>query len=142
MCDADTKQYALSRSMNNEEINSEVKQFILTKISSVPHLEALLLIWGHGSKSWTVNELADALYVPMANAKTIVNDLMRQGWIVQHLSKPKEFTYDSSWDPDGLFMKLLADTYRAKLVRVATLIHANASSAVRDFAKAFDFKKD
>jgi DNA-binding IclR family transcriptional regulator len=128
--------------MNNEEINSEVKQFILTKISSVPHLEALLLIWGHGSKVWTLKELADALFVPAANAKTIINDLMRHGWIVQHSARPKSFTYDSSWDSEGEFMKLLADTYRTKLVRVATLIHTNASSAVRDFANAFDFKKE
>ena len=39
-------------------------------------------------------------------------------------------------------MRTLSETYRRQLVRVATLIHSNASAAVRDFADAFNLKKD
>jgi hypothetical protein len=32
--------------------------------------------------------------------------------------------------------------YQTHVVRIATFIHANASASVREFARAFDLKKD
>jgi len=126
---------------NNDDIPAEVKQFILTKIDSVPHLEALLLIWEQRTRSWTENELAKALFVELRVAKKIAIDLIRRGWVKRQERMQDAFVYDESWDPEGKQMMLLTETYRTKLVRVATLIHSNASAAVRDFAEAFDFKK-
>jgi hypothetical protein len=127
---------------NNEDIPAEVKQFILTKIDSVPHLEALLLIWEQRFKTWTESELAKALFVELRVARKISNDLLRRGWTKQQPGANDTFLYDASWDPEDNLMRQLAETYRTKLVRVATLIHSNASAAVRDFAKAFDLKKE
>ena len=125
----------------SDAIPDQVKQFILTMIDSVPHLEALLLIWEHQENTWTDDGLDKALFVDTRVAKKIANDLLRRGWIVRKSGAQDEFTYDGSWDPDDQLLKQIAETYRNNIVRIATLIHANASG-VRDFAKAFELKSD
>lgn len=81
---------------NNEDIPAEIRLFILAKIDSVPHLEALLLIWGHGSKTWTDDDLAKSLFVSAASAKKIANDLVRRGWIKRVSTKQDEFAYGAA----------------------------------------------
>jgi predicted transcriptional regulator len=127
---------------SSERIPAEVRQFILTKIDSVPHLEALLLIWEQRTKTWTGKELARSLFIDQRAAKKIANDLLRRGWIKLRSEEQSGFVFDESWDPQEKMTKQLAETYRTKLVHVATLIHSNASVGVRDFAKAFDLKKE
>ena len=127
--------------MTDNNIPADVRQFIVDKIDSVPQLEALLLTWERPAESWTEETLSRSLYVEPLLAKRIVADLIRHG-LVKKLEPSGALAFDSAWDPDGAFIKRLAQTYRTHLVRVATLIHSNASAAVRDFARAFDFKKD
>jgi hypothetical protein len=124
-----------------EELPPEVRQFILEKIDSVPHLEALLLVWGRPEVPWTDETLAQQLYLQPAIARRISQALMRRGWL-KKAEPDNAFSFDSRWDPDGKFMQLLALTYRRQLVNVATLIHANASAGVREFADAFNLKKE
>lgn len=121
-------------------IPDDVRRFVLEEIASVPHLEALLLLWEQPSGAWTEESLAHALYVELAAAKKIVRNLMNHSWVVLE-RQSGQYSFDPRWDPDGEFMRRLAHTYRTQLVRVATMIHSNASSAVRDFAKAFEITK-
>jgi hypothetical protein len=52
------------------------------------------------------------------------------------------YQYNPQWDPTGQVMPEVAAAYRRHLVQLATFIHSRASTAVREFARAFDFKKD
>jgi hypothetical protein len=52
------------------------------------------------------------------------------------------YRYNPQWDPTGEVMPEVAASYRRHLVPLATFIHARASTAVREFARAFDLKKD
>src|SRR5690242_14919188 len=60
---------ALSRvEMTQEMAESDqeqrrVDEFILEKIDSVSHLEALLLLWNSRPKQWSPDEIASRLYV-------------------------------------------------------------------------------
>jgi hypothetical protein len=54
----------------------------------------------------------------------------------------ERYRYEASWDETGMMMQKTVEAYRHHLVRVANLIHSKASPAVRDFARAFQFKKD
>ena len=126
---------------NDADIPDDVRKFVLGAIDSVPHLEALLLFWERRPGHWTERQLARTLFVDATATRRIIGTLLRRGWI-KPCASGAGFEFDHSWDPDGAFMPRLADTYRTRLVRVATLIHSNASSAIRDFAKAFDLKKD
>ena len=122
-----------------EELAPDIRQFIVEKIDSVPQVEALLIVWGRPDAVWTEEQLAQHLYVQPASAKKIAQGLVRRGWLK---AQTGGFTFDSAWDPDGAFMQRLALTYRRQLVAVATLIHANVSAGVREFADAFDLKKE
>ena len=122
-----------------EELPSDIRQFILEKIDSVPHIEALMLVWGKPDDVWTKEQLARHLYVPPANAKKIAQGLVRRGLLK---AAAGGFAFDSAWDPDSAFMQRLALTYGRQLVAVATLIHTNVSAGVRDFADAFNLKKE
>ena len=130
------------QSMNrNDDIPSEVRDFILAKVDSVPQLEALLLVSTQPGVTWTEDRFCQALYIDRASSMNLVAELLRRGWIVASADS-EGYVFNKAWDPEGLFMEKLGHAYRTKLVRIATLIHSKASAAVRDFANAFDLKKE
>jgi hypothetical protein len=119
-----------------------VGRFVVEKIDTVPHLEALLLLWESAPKSWSAEEIAVRVYVPPERALALMQDLARQRLLTSEAGSEERHRYDASWDETGAMMQKVATTYRRHLVRVANLIHSKASPAVRDFARAFQFKKD
>ncbi|HUK46019.1 MAG TPA: hypothetical protein VLW06_00440 [Terriglobales bacterium] len=121
--------------------SGEVDQFILEQIDSVPHLEALLLIWRTRPKSWSINEMAKSLYVPAELAENILRDLAQRNLIEEVTKSPREYHYLSSRDQDRL-IALVDTTYRRELIRISRMIHARAPSALREFARAFRFTRE
>lgn len=124
------------------EIPEDVGRFIVEKIDTVPHLEALLLLWESAPKSWSAEEIAVRVYVAPERALALMQDLARLHLLTSEEQSEERHRYDASWDETGVVMQKVAATYRRHLVRVANLIHSKASPAVRDFARAFQFKKD
>ena len=124
-----------------DDLPADIRLFILDKIDSVPHLEALLLTWEQRAAVWSDDALARALYVDTNTARKVALELEKRSWV--KFTDDHSFCYDSAWDPDGSFMQRLAGAYRRQLIRITKLIHGkSSSSAVRDFAQAFDFKKE
>ncbi len=64
-----------------EETRLQVDQFILDEIDSVPHLEALLLVWSRRPKRWSTEEMARELYVQPERAAKILQDLVNRSLI-------------------------------------------------------------
>jgi Mn-dependent DtxR family transcriptional regulator len=122
------------------DIPDDILQFISRRIDSVPHLEALLLLWTNHSRAWTVEEVATRIYVSRERAAEILSELARHGLIVEN-DAAATYNYDSSWD-EAQIMPRISATYQRHLVYVASLIHSKSSSeAVKQFAKAFQFTK-
>jgi hypothetical protein len=128
--------------MQPGDIPEDVQRFIVDKIDTVPHLEALLLLWESRPKGWTEEEIAVRVYVPVERARAILQDLVRLRLAVAHNASTDVYRYDPAWDESSQTMPRVAETYGRQLVRVATLIHSKASSAVREFARAFQFKNE
>jgi hypothetical protein len=124
------------------DLPEDVIRFIIEKVDSVPHLEALLLVWQSAPKGWSAQDIAVRVYVPPERALAILEDLGRQRLVKLIEGSAPAFQYDAAWDDTGATMRQVAATYGRQLVRVANLIHSKASPAVRDFARAFQFKKD
>lgn len=118
--------------------SSEIDQFILDEIDSVPHLEALLLLWNSRPRQSSIDEVAKALYIPAEQALPIVRDLNRRGLI--------ECEEDTCWfnqeHPRSEMIERVDRTYRREVVRISTLIHSKPSAALRAFARAFKLTKD
>lgn len=117
-------------------------EFIFENIDSVPHLEALVLLWNSRPAGWTLNELSSRLYVPPAKADLILADLARQGLASKSEENPPRYRYMARSEGQDEMMAMVDSVYRRDLVRISTMIHSKTSSAVREFARAFRFKKE
>jgi hypothetical protein len=119
----------------------EVDRFILYHIDSVPHLEALLLLWRGDLDHWAVEVVAKRLWIDVGDARSILQDLVRDHFIVLVAGASEKYRYSPGPEVDRL-LRAVADAYRDEMIRISTMIHAKPSSAVRAFARAFRFTKE
>jgi hypothetical protein len=126
----------------NSPEEREVYEFILDEIDSVPHLEALLLLWNSKPRAWSANEVGRRLYIDAKRALLLLQDLARQRFLAVIPAEPEQYRYESRSEQTDRLIATLDITYRREIVRVSTIIHSKASSAVRDFARAFRFTKE
>lgn len=124
--------------MSTETLPAEVLRFLVERIDTVPHLEALLIIWQSGSR-WDARQLSERIYLPQPATQLLLQDLQRAGLLVS--DDAVRFGFDATDDMRQLMSQVDA-AYRRNISRVSTLIHHKASSSVREFARAFDFRKD
>jgi hypothetical protein len=118
-----------------------VDQFIVEQIESVPHLEALLLLWKAWPRSWSLLEMTKSLYLAAGVTQDILDDLTRRGLLAKSGTGTNEWQYASEPDRD-LLINQVDKTYRAELIRISRLIHSKRSTPIQEFARAFRFKKD
>lgn len=126
--------------MASGAIPNEVEQFLLAAIDTVPHLEALLLIFQNPATVWSVEALAARIYVSNEQAAAVLDDLTRRQLITRVQQSPAMYQFiPRSPEQTGLLNKV-AEAYRTQLVPVARFIHSKPSASVRDFARAFRLK--
>ena len=125
----------------NTKGQNEVDRFLISRIDSVPHLEALLLVWRCRPNTWTLNELAERLYVKSESARSIVADLIREELIALVDGPAERYGYASKSERQDVLMKDVEEAYRRELIRISNLIHSKAPASVREFARAFRFMK-
>ena len=119
----------------------DVDRFILERIDSVSHLEALLLIWRSRPKRWSADELGARIYLRTDATRNILQDLARQQLIAIVPETDDQYFFETKSGDQDRLLGLVDDAYRKELVRVSTMIHSKAPSSVREFAKAFRFVK-
>jgi predicted ArsR family transcriptional regulator len=129
----------MTEPLDNE---NEVYSFVLDQVETVPHLEALLLLWNSRPQPWTAENLAKRLYVSAEFVKLLLQDLVRRHLIVCVQGSPKGYRYESVSAAQDELMSSLDSTYRRETVRISTMIHSKPSSSVREFARAFRFVKE
>lgn len=118
-------------------LRREVDQFILEEIDSVPHLEALLLLWNRRPRLWTVSDLAHQLYISTDQTTDILRDLQSRGLASFDAG---QCAFNEAW-PQPELMQAVDRLWRRELIRISSLIHSKASPSVRQFASAFRFKR-
>lgn len=122
------------------DMSSTVDRFLLDQIDSVPHLEALLLLWRNAPRACTAAQIAEQLYIAPAHGAAIAEDLHHRGLIARN--PDSAFFYDTASEPRNQLLAALHTTYRTDLIRISGIIHSKASPGVRAFADAFRFRKD
>jgi len=121
-------------------IEPAVERFLLDSIDTVPHLEALLLLFQSPAIVWSDVELAARIYVNEKQASGILEDLARRSLIVRTEHSPPKYQYVARSAEQSALLDRVARSYRTQLVQLTRLIHSNASGSVRDFARAFRLK--
>lgn len=126
----------------NRQSETDAYEFIQKNIDSVPHLEALMLLWNSRPVGWTCEELASRLYIPTEGVSDLLRDLVRLHLIEASQASPPRYSYFPQSEEQNELMRRIDATYRQDLIRISTMIHSKASSAIREFARAFRFKKE
>ena len=128
------------QAMSSGAIPFEVEHFILDYIDSVPHLEALLLMFQAPEVRWSVAELAARIYVNERQAGAILEDLTRRAVIARIERSPPAYQFVPRSQAQTELLGKVALAYRTQLVQLTRFIHSNASGSVREFARAFRLK--
>ena len=127
---------------NTADPGPDVYEFVLENIDSVPHLEALILLWNSRPVWWTCEELSSRLYVPLKQVEGLLRDLVRMEMIAESDVSPAKFSYLAKSEEQNELLRSLDAAYRKDLVRISTMIHSKSSSGVREFARAFRFRQE
>ena len=123
------------------EPENDPYRFILDHLDSVPHLEALILLWNSRPVAWTLDELGSRLYISLRDVAAVLRDLEGLDLVRVSGTNPPKYSYAAKSEAQNELMRGVDNAYRRDLVRISTMIHQKPSSSVRDFARAFLIKK-
>jgi hypothetical protein len=123
-----------------DAIPDSVRRFVLTSIPSVPHLEALMLLWRDPERALTAEEIAGRLYVGASVARGVADDLVLAELLA---SEDGGARFRIRTEPAELRARLdeLDQTYARHVRAVAELIHGNLGRKATSFANAFYWRK-
>jgi DNA-binding IclR family transcriptional regulator len=114
-----------------------VARFIVTRFTTVPHLEAVLLLRASPSNSASTAEIAKALYLPEPAALKIAESLVASGLLAQEANRYRYAPIDAL----AALMDEVDAAYATDLVAVTQLIHASEHRSAQHFADAFKIRK-
>jgi len=123
-------------------IPERVLAFVRERIDSVPELEALLLLSGDPAKSWTAAEVASRIHVREDRAAAILAVLQRRRLAAPVDDRSDHYAFQPADQDARQLIDELDRAYRSNLIALATFIHEKAPVSVREFARAFDLKKE
>ncbi|MDP1953182.1 MAG: hypothetical protein Q8K71_01765 [Polaromonas sp.] len=120
----------------------DIRRFLLTSVSSVPYLEALLLMRSEPDTCWTARQLSQRLYIGEKVARDLLDALVDSGVAAKMGTDSAQFTYHPATLSLSHLLDRVADCYAHHLVQVTNLIHSRAEKKARLFADAFRWRKD
>jgi hypothetical protein len=86
--------------------------------------------------------MARSLYVRSEAAAKILDSLVQRNLIAMRPENPGIYLYNPDIEGKNRLLQHVDAVYRKEVIRISSLIHSKASAGVRDFARAFRFKKD
>jgi hypothetical protein len=126
------------RTMTEEPIPPDVRDFIHRNIDSIAQLEALLLMRGNPRETWDAKRLSRRIYVSEQEAAELLATLASDGLLGNN---DGAFHYECNDEARHSLIEKLAAIYSRQLIPVTNLIHSKPRR-IRQFADAFRFRKD
>ncbi len=117
-----------------------VRKFVAENISSVEHLEALLLLRSQPMRAWSAADLSRELYIGLEPAAARLSGLEAQGLLVRvpgpcYHYRPRNPVLD-------LVVAELAELYKVRRHAIIALIYSQPPKYVQSFADAFRLRKE
>lgn len=123
-------------------ISDNVKKFIQTYVSSIPYVEAILLIRSDDKKNWSITDVSQRLFIDDKTVEPIIKQLIKAKIII---TDPK-LSYLYKYSPDNEDIKMVIDElsvcYSAHLVEVTNLIYSNIEQNASKLSKGFMWRDD
>lgn len=124
-----------------DDVPAHILRFLEENIDTVPQLETLLLMSEAQDRSWLISDVASRNYITEQRAEDTLNALQRRGLVSLEESPPR-FRFSPAKEETRALIMDLARCYQTSLSRITALIHSKPSTSVKEFARAFDLKKD
>jgi hypothetical protein len=122
-------------------IPAHVLRFLEENIDTVPQLETLLMMSEAAERRWLIADVASRNYINEQRAADTIGALLRRGLVSSEESLPG-YRFNPATDELRAVVADLARCYPRNLSRVTELIHAKPSASIKEFARAFDLKKE
>ncbi|HWI41530.1 MAG TPA: hypothetical protein VNX25_08585 [Verrucomicrobiae bacterium] len=119
----------------------DIRKFIAMSVSSIPHLEALLMFRYDPEREWDVPTVAARLYTGEQRVNEILRDLLESGFLQMSKKTGWRYRYAPSHDL-GAMTDRLADLYSSNLIAVTELVHQREKSKAQQLADAFLFRRE
>lgn len=116
-----------------------VRRFIERRIDNIEQLEILLLLHRLGERSWSAEEVAEALRVTPRAAARHLEALTGRNLLDVRLGDEVRYRFAPAVPKLTTETKALADCYRERRSEVVALVAATRRS-LRDFSDAFRIK--
>ncbi len=123
--------------MVRQHISSGLKSFVKTQIQSVFRLEVLLLLHGVPTRSFTTDEVTNALGFEPEVAHEQLEALAANGLLSRSGDDELRYRYDPIDEQEANMVDELAVAYSRQRVPILSLILAEHSDRIRRFAEAF-----
>jgi hypothetical protein len=123
------------------QIPPEVLRFLEECIDTVPQLETLLMMFDEPLRSWTPNDVSARTYISRTEASRVLEILTRRE-LIESPDAGGHFRIHLQNERRRALIESVARTYRANLVLIANFIHEKTPASVKEFARAFDLKKE
>lgn len=123
----------------------DVRRFLLASVSSIPYLEALLLLRSQPETRWSARQVAQRLYVNEKRAQDLLAELEAAGVVESTPQDGPQFRYQPASAELRRMLDGLAEVYAHHLVEVTHLIHSRGDKReqrAQKFADAFRWRKD
>jgi hypothetical protein len=122
-------------------IPAHVLRFLEGNIDTVAQLETLLMMSDEPDRSWLIADVASRNYIAEQRATDTLHALQRRG-LVSSVESPPCFRFDPASEGVRAVVADLGRCYQKNLSRITELIHSKPSASIKEFARAFDMKKD
>ena len=128
--------------MPEDDITTEVRDFLSAHINSVMELEALLLMHANSSRYYSADELAKELRIDPGAAAERLAGLHSAGLLRMEGDSPAKYCYAPIAPRTAQTVDALNRAYENRRVTVISLIYSKPVDKLRSFADAFRFRKE
>lgn len=123
-------------------IPDDIRRFLLKRIDSVAHLEALLLLRANPNLDWSEPAVAARLYLASEEVSPLLSRLQTDGFIMAADSPVIQYRYYPASAELAAMADRVAEEYARHLVPITKLIHDKPRLRIQEFADAFKLRKD
>lgn len=126
--------------MATDDVSNDVRTFIHQYISSVGHLEVLLLLFREPGKHWTAEGVSQELRTNPSYAEAQLGQLTHSGLLQAQDKSTREYYFPVDCDQKQL-VETLANLYTIRRTTIVNIIYTPPVDKIRGFADAFNFRK-
>jgi hypothetical protein len=120
----------------------DVQRFLLTRIPSIPFLEALLLFHREQPRPLAAAEVGHRLYLGESGAARLLDALTGAGMVVCEPGSPPGYRFNTADVELNGLVDNVRQCYANHLIEMTHLIHDRTRKSASQFADAFRLRKE